>query len=270
MFGYVTADIGKLSANGKSEYKTYYCGLCRALSKRYGAHARWLLSFDTVFLFLILSAMEESGVTCIDARCPYRFGRRRCCVTGKIAEYAADITVILAYLNFEDDVTDSGSIKARFFRRLYRSAYEKAKQNQPGVYVGISDALEKLSEAERRGETNPDIPANIFGLLLGRVFSYNSAAVKFGEKLGRAVYLTDAACDFKSDIKHGRYNPLVCYRMSELDGILEQEYGECAAEYERLTLYRAKETADNVIYSGIRLKYELLKQLRGIKNDRSI
>lgn len=265
MFGYVTADIQALSKDGRLEYKKYYCGLCRALSARYGPRARWLLSFDTAFLFLILSAMQPREDTCRLVRCPYHFGKKRCCTAGEIADYAADVTVILAYLNFEDDIADSGSFKARLLRRVYAKPYARAKAARPELCSEISKELAGLYAAERRGETNPDVPANIFGGLLGHVFSYDERARKFGYSLGRAVYLTDAACDFKSDIKHGRYNPLTGFRMSDFDGILDAAYGECAAEYEKLTLYRAKDTADNVIYSGMRLKYELLKQLRGKK-----
>lgn len=89
MFGYVSADIRSLSKEGRREYKSYYCGLCRALSARYGAPARWLLNFETVFLFIILSAAEEKNAECTAARCPYLFGKKRRCVSGEIADYAA-------------------------------------------------------------------------------------------------------------------------------------------------------------------------------------
>ena len=53
--------------------------------------------------------------------------------------------------------------------------------------------------------------------------------------------------------------------MSEIDRLLDMECVRCASEYEKLRLCRLTEITDNVIYSGIRLKYELLKQLRGRK-----
>lgn len=270
MFGYVTADIRALSKDGRGEYRSYYCGLCRALAARYGARARWLLSFDTVFAFIILSALEENPPQCKNSRCPYHFGQKRSCYFSEIADYAADITVILAYLNIKDDIADGGALRARMAERLYRAPFEAVSARHLQLCADIKRFLSELDDAQRHGETDYNVPADIFGRLLGRVFAYNPKAEAFGYRLGRVIYLTDAACDFKSDIKHGRYNPLLRCRMSDFDGLLCGEYGGLAAEYERLELYRAREIADNTVYSGIRLKYELIKQLRGKKNDRPL
>lgn len=270
MFGYVTADIRALSKEGRREYKSYYCGLCRALAARYGARARWLLSFDTVFAFIVLSALEENPPQCKECRCPYYLGKKRGCCLGDIADYAADITVILAYLNIKDDIADAGSFRARIAEKIYRGSFEAAQKRRPQLCADIERFLSELAQAERHGETDYDIPADIFGGLLGRVFAYNPGAEALGYCLGRVIYITDAACDFRSDIKHGRYNPLVRCRMSEIDRLLDMECARCASEYEKLNLFRLTEITDNVIYSGIRLKYELLKQLRGRKNDRPL
>ena len=265
MFGYVTADIRALSKEGRREYKSYYCGLCRALAARYGARARWLLSFDTVVAVILLSALEENPPRFKECRCPYYLGKKCGCCVGDIADYAADITVILAYLNIKDDIADSGSLKARTVEKIYRRSFETARERRPHLCEDIKRFLSELSDAERHGETNFDIPADIFGGLLGRIFAYNTKAEAFGYCLGRVIYITDAACDFRSDIKHGRYNPLIRCRMSEIDRLLDMECARCASEYEKLRLCRLTEITDNVIYSGIRLKYELLKQLRGRK-----
>lgn len=270
MFGYVNVDLRCLSDSAIKQYKSYYCGLCHQLRRQYGERARWILSFDTVFLFIILSALEREQPVCDVNRCPYHFGSKRPCVCGDTARYCADVTVILTYLNFEDDISDDRSHRAAAMRRFYRRAYEKASAAHPRLSRKISDALHRLELEERAGQTNPDIPANIFGQILQSVFEYNEKAGRFGYALGRAIYLTDAACDFKSDLKHRRYNPFVCFRMSQLDDILSNVYGSCAVEYEKLELYRSKEITDNVIYSGIQLKYELLKRLRGKRHDRSI
>ena len=130
MFGYVTADIRALSKEGRREYKSYYCGLCRALAARYGARARWLLSFDTVFAFILLSALEENPPRFKECRCPYYLGKKRGCCVGDIADYAADITVILAYLNIKDDIADSGSLKARTVEKIYRRSFETARERR--------------------------------------------------------------------------------------------------------------------------------------------
>ena len=265
MLGVMTVRKEELKFREFDRYRGFYCGLCRALAARYGARARWLLSFDTVFAFILLSALEENPPRFKECRCPYYLGKKRGCCVGDIADYAADITVILAYLNIKDDIADSGSLKARTVEKIYRRSFETARERRPHLCEDIKRFLSELSDAERHGETNFDIPADIFGGLLGRIFAYNTKAEAFGYCLGRVIYITDAACDFRSDIKHGRYNPLIRCRMSEIDRLLDMECARCASEYEKLRLCRLTEITDNVIYSGIRLKYELLKQLRGRK-----
>lgn len=111
----------------EASISSYYCGLCRALAARYRrCRARWLLSFDTVFAFIILSALEENPPQCKNSRCPYHFGQKRSCYFSEIADYAADITVILAYLNIKDDIADVGALRARMAERLYRAPFEAA------------------------------------------------------------------------------------------------------------------------------------------------
>ena len=139
MFGYVIANVRTLSEDSMREYKKYYCGLCRTLAKRYGFTARFLLSYDTVFLLTVLCALGENKPTCALARCPYHFGKKRVCMTGELADYAADATVLLAYLNFEDDIADDVSLKSRIPAKLYRNAFEKAKAARPELYVKIRE-----------------------------------------------------------------------------------------------------------------------------------
>lgn len=253
MFGHVTANVQTLSKQGLREYKQYYCGLCRALSKRYGALARFMLSFDTTFLFIVLSAAAD-GTECTLARCPYHLGQKRRCVKGDVADYAADVTVILAYLNIKDDVEDEKTLRSRLLERLFRGAYNKARAARPELCEKVLAELKKLSDAEKRDEHNADIPAACFGRLLGEVFAYSQNAYEFGYALGRFIYLCDAVCDFKSDLKHGRYNPLTGGRMSGFEGILAGELNACCKEYEKLGAKRSQDIIENVLYDGIWLK----------------
>ena len=41
MFGYVIADLGRLTEAQRLRYHSVYCGLCRALGKRCGFAARF-------------------------------------------------------------------------------------------------------------------------------------------------------------------------------------------------------------------------------------
>ena len=254
MFGYITADYSRLSKSAKKQYKSAYCGLCRALSKKYGASARFILNFDSTFLLLVLSDADKD-FSCKDCACPYHFGRKRACLDGGNCDYAADITVLLTCLKFEDDIKDSRSLKAKFLKRVYKKAFEKAKKGQPKLYEKLVRALTELEKAEKRGEQNPFVCADIFGYIMENVFAVRPALCDFGFYLGRFIYLCDAVCDFKSDLKHGRYNPLTANRVSEFEDILAFNIERCIDIAEQTGL--CSEVISNVLHYGVWLKYSL-------------
>lgn len=265
MFGYVTPNLSALSKPSRREYKAYYCGLCNALRDRYGAAARFILNYDTTFLYLFLDALKNQEKHRSIA-CPYHFCRKCECVTGKLADYCADVTVLLTYLNFEDDIKDDNSKKARVLRRVYRKAFEKARERNPELCDKISAHLERLHRCEKQNETNADIPSGIFGELLGDVFSFDESAYKFGYQLGKFIYLSDAACDFRKDIKRGSYNPLIYYRIKDFNSILSSVMGECIKEYSALDIKMNDDIITNVLYDGIWMKYHLKYKFKGEQN----
>ena len=59
MFGYLTADLQRLTEEEQSRYKAAYCGLCRALQERHGELARLTLNYDMTFLVLLLQSLYE-------------------------------------------------------------------------------------------------------------------------------------------------------------------------------------------------------------------
>lgn len=254
MFGYVTADFTKLSKSEKKEYKSAYCGLCRTLAARYGARARFLLSFDTTFALLVLSCAKENK-ECKTCACPYHFGAKRTCLCGDICDYMADVTVLLACMNFDDDIKDERSLRARLLKRIFTKCFEKAKKQRPGLYSRLKDAMYRLDKAEKADERDPNVPADIFGGLLCEVFSYDERLSLFGFYLGRFIYLCDAVCDFKSDIKKGRYNPLVGRRSSEFESLLVPNIEACIDILARLGI--ENKTIDNVLEYGVWLRYTL-------------
>ena len=59
MFGYVIADLARLDEGQQTRYKSFYCGLCRALYHGYGPVPALALTYDMAFLTLFLSALYE-------------------------------------------------------------------------------------------------------------------------------------------------------------------------------------------------------------------
>ena len=91
---------------------------------------------------------------------------------------------------------------------------------------------------------------------------------KLGFYLGRLIYMMDAFIDLRSDLKHGRYNPLSF--VTALDaGFLDVLAGEAAQVYESLPLLRDKPMLDAIIYQGVWNRYNYERRRREKKEGRS-
>lgn len=247
MYGYIRPDIGELRINEYRRFRSVYCGLCEALRQRYGAAARFLVSYDMTFL----AALSLTPETKIDARrCPVHPLRKQPCICGTTELFdAADYTVILAYRKMMDDAADERGVRAlsaRLAARLLRRGYRKAAARQPGFDENAMQCLARLAAAEESGSASLDEAADGFARLM--TFPADRASDPVlrrvqGEILyhvGRAVYILDAADDYVSDRKKGRYNPL-CRRFSS-DAMTAPEKEEIRATL-NLSLSRAVSAA---------------------------
>lgn len=276
MFGFVIANGDALSDGDMRKYRAAYCGLCRAIRRRHGSLSALSLNYDMTFLVLMLSSVyEDEG----------EFGEERCCVHPRkkheywhssFTDYAADMTAALAYHscmdNWTDDKNPASLALAGILKRPYRSAAH-ARVTQCAV---IEQCLEEISRAEQRRDSSPDVCANSFGRLMGELFAgtggiWSERLRAFGESLGRFVYIMDACVDYRSDVKHGRYNPLALSfgenaDDEELRNILNMLIGECALDFERLPIIRDLDLMRNIIYSGVWLRYDIEQRRRGGKN----
>ena len=59
MFGYLIADRKNLTEEEFRNYRAAYCGICSSLRKEGTISGSLALSYDLVFLWLILSSMYE-------------------------------------------------------------------------------------------------------------------------------------------------------------------------------------------------------------------
>ena len=58
MLGYVTIAKSELKIREYDVYQGYYCSICKAIGKRCGQLPRMTLSYDAVFLAMVLAALE--------------------------------------------------------------------------------------------------------------------------------------------------------------------------------------------------------------------
>jgi hypothetical protein len=260
MFGYVVANMDKLTIEEKQQYRSCYCGLCKTLGNRHGTISRITLTYDMTFLVLFLSALYKTDYPVETERCIIRPLKPHQYWQNKITDYAADMNVVLAYYNFLDDWTDERKILSLCKAKLFEQKVKLIAARYPKQCAAISKCLNELSNIEKSGEPNADIPANCFGKLMSEIFvmqedEYANALRAFGRSLGKFIYIMDACLDLKADIKNERYNPLVTSSSKNFSDILNLLMADCTEKYQQLPIIPDQKLIENILYSGVWTRY---------------
>ena len=264
MFGFVTANQKELTKAQQDRYGSVYCGICRRIRLQSGQIARLGLSYDMAFLALLLMSLyepeEESGRN----GCLMHPVKRRPWTDNRYIGYCADMNVALSYYNCLDDWQDDGKRSAKFLANCLEEKLPAIEKAWPRQCAAIREGLEKLSALEAENCPNPDLPAGIFGELMAELLVYEEdlwapTLYQLGHALGRFIYLMDAVLDYDRDEKEGKYNPWLAMGTGK-DPQRWEEYlvltmGRCATEFERLPLVQDKPLLDNILYSGLWVRY---------------
>lgn len=215
MYGYVRPAMDRLSGEERELFQAAYCGLCRAMGRRYGQWSRVLLNYDFTFLAILLSPATDRSCR----RCPAVCFQARWGLEGdKALDLAADCTVLLAWWQLQDSVADDGplgGLPSRLLSQTLRRAYRTAAAARPAFDAAVQAQLARLAALERAGCASLDQPADAFAQLLAGVAEEVEDPVgrrvlcQLFYHLGRWVYLADAADDLAKDAARGRYNPLI-------------------------------------------------------------
>ena len=110
MFGYVVANLDKLSTEQREQYQAVYCGLCRELGHRHGQVTRATLTYDMSFLILLLSSLADEEPVYEQYRCPVHPLKKRSSFTSKYTGYDADMNILLAHAQRLDDWEDDKNV----------------------------------------------------------------------------------------------------------------------------------------------------------------
>ena len=265
MFGYVTASLKELDKEAEKRYGAVYCGICRRIRIQSGNVARIGLSYDMAFLALLLMSLYEPEEITGDKACGLHPIRKRPWIDNKYVQYAADMNVALGYYNFLDDWEDDGKISAKLLAGQFGKHLPEIAGRYPRQCAAIEDCIRQLSQLEKAGCSNPDEPASCFGHLMGELLTYEEdlwapTLRKMGFYLGRFIYLLDAALDFPKDAQKGRYNPYPAMGMERSDWTRWEQYlvmamAGCTRSYESLPLEQDKDLLDNILYSGVWMKF---------------
>ena len=148
MFGYILPNLESLGEEEKLRYHAVYCGVCRSIRARYGQRCRLTVSYDMTFLAMVLGSLYEPEEHASQKRCPVHPLQPRQVAQSEFTDYAADLSVAMAYHKCLDDWLDDHSAKARAAAVALEMPYRKAKRRIPQACQAIEDAMAGIHSIE--------------------------------------------------------------------------------------------------------------------------
>lgn len=280
MLGYVTIDKNELKVREFDMYQAYYCGICKSIGRRFGQLPRMTLSYDSVFLALVLAGLSEETDIVLQEHCITHHIKKKPVVFGNEAlDYSADVMVILAYHKFFDDWKDERSKVGLLGKSALAGAYRKLQQIHPDVCKKTEESINALSELEKENSGKMDLVSGTFADIMETLFAgYDPAANssrilgQMGRHLGKWIYTIDALDDYKKDMEEEHYNPLK-FRENKLEGIGDLLYNylaEVTNAYDLLEIKKNKGIIDNIIFMGLRVRTDVILKERIELNEQSV
>ena len=269
MFGYIIPDQQAMTPEARDRYRTAYCGLCRRAAALHGMAGRMTLSYDLTFLNLLLSSLYEGETPAVaeTGRCPVHPIRPIHWRYSGPTDYCADIGLALHYYSAQDKWEDDRSLLGLGYMKLLDQRRRDAEARWPRACQAITQGLDQLAQYEAAGCEDLDLVSGSFGGLMAELFDYKqdrwSGELRtIGYSIGKYIYLLDAWDDLERDKRKGSYNPL--RRISDepdyedqMREIFELLLAQAAAAFRRLPCVEDADLLENILYSGIWLKYNV-------------
>ena len=278
MFGYIVVNQQEMKFKEFDEYHRYYCGLCRALKEDQGAKGQLSLSYDMTFLVLLLTGLYEPSEERGTKRCVVHPMTKHEYARNLYSDYAADMNRILTYYKCMDDWNDDRKVTRKALADSLKGKVRRIEAEYKDKAAAIRTAMDKLGELEKAGESNVDMPAEQFGIIMSQILlmkddEWKDTLVKIGSSLGRFIYILDAYEDLDEDNKKGRYNALRAYADRPdydifVENVLKSLMAQCAAGFERLPIIENVNLLRNIIYSGVWTRFELCKNKKDSVDQR--
>ena len=216
MYGYVVVNKPELKIKEYDMYRSYYCGLCEELLSDYGINGQISISYDMTFLLVLLTGLYEPDTTYKEARCIAHPVHKHPVRRNKITTYVADMNVLMTYYKCVDDWQDDKKLMKKLLASSLTNKVKRIEKAYPPKARIIKAALDRMSELENNNESNIDLLAEQFGIIMAQILCmkndewYDTLKV-MGNSLGRFIYILDAYDDLLEDKKKGRYNALRTY-----------------------------------------------------------
>lgn len=272
MFGYIVVNKPELKIKDFDTYRSFYCGLCRELKRKYGISGQISISYDMTFVVMLLSGLYEPSTKKGTTRCGIHPIRRQPVRKNEITGYGADMNVLLTYYKCMDDWNDEKKVTRRMYAALLQNRENRLEAAYKKKIEVIIKDLEQLSQWEKAGEKDLDKMAGCFGKIMEEIFAYQEdvwekSLRRMGFYLGKFIYLLDAYDDVEKDTEKGNYNPFSeRYKNKgfeeEVRSILIMMLAEVCKEFEKLPIIKYGDILRNILYSGVWCRFEDISRRR--------
>ncbi len=277
MFGYVVIDKPNILIKDYQTYRSYYCGLCKAIGRRYGTAMRFTLNYDIVLLALLGYNYEDAEPIFCEEHCiTHPISKVPSIKDSDILGRVADINIILGYFKASDDVTDEN--RHRVWKAVLKPAFKKAAKRMPDLTKKVQEGYNRIRESEK-AKKNAACIGELFGQIMmacGESLTKKADAPlkKLLFYVGKWVYLIDATDDAKRDFSKGCYNPFLSFCGEDFcfDDVEKQARPllyDCIDRiiegYKDIDATVGEGALSNIIYRGFRSRTEQVLAAKGEK-----
>lgn len=266
MFGYVNISQNSITDEDKLIYKSYYCGLCKAIGKK-SQRFRLTLNNDLTFLAVLLSGLEKEEPHVLkDKKCIVHHIKKHDEIAfDKVLDYVSDMNILLVYLKVLDDVVDDKKLSSLLLKAILKGKAKRVEKKHSTLSNNIKSELLRLKNLEDKNSSSLDEVADCFAKILELVFgsfyendTENKKIMSWlGYNLGRWIYIIDAFCDIEKDKKKNSYNPFISSH-KDFDDIKNLTYetltytlNNIASAYDLLRIQRNDTLIKNILYQGL-------------------
>lgn len=261
MFGYVRINKPEIKFREFDVYRSYYCGLCKAIKQNYGNIARVSVTYDLTFLAMLLCGIYEPANKCKCEHCIVHPLKKHSYCENRYLDYAADMNVYLSYLKCLDDWHDDNNFVALFYSAILKRKAHSIEKKYPDKTANIKKYMDCLSALEKENCHDLDKVSGTFGNIMSEIFVlhddvFSKALSDMGFYLGKFIYIMDAYDDLEKDKKDKNYNLLIEYEDRQdfvqfVQNVLVSMMAECCRAFEYLPIIENLEILRNILYSGV-------------------
>ncbi|MDR1466944.1 MAG: DUF5685 family protein [Oscillospiraceae bacterium] len=293
MFGYIKInkeDEGELLVKELNIYKTVYCTLCKVLGKSFGVVSRLTLSYDCVFLAILMIGLKsDSAMLAKTQRCVVnKFKKCHFCTSFEDEfKFVSAVSIILSRFKIVDDIKDSKNFFKKFCSYflliIFELPYKRAKKLHCDVDKIVEDKIKKQNLIENSNCTideSSDSTAQMFSFIFSKLSTDESqkrVLNRFGFFLGKWIYLIDAVDDFKKDFKGGNFNPFIVKFGGDFDkakeysaGVLNQVLYQLFVAYSLLEIKNLNGLLDNIVKLSLkRTQNKIFNEPQNERNESS-